>query len=99
MKQVLTLNHKAYTYDQIAAGNFDRHRLSDFEKSTLLFCRDWLNGKPSFELHTSGSTGAPKKITIQREQMKASAWLTINALGLTAGDTALVCIDTAYIGG
>ena len=99
MKQVLTLNHKAYTYDQISAGNFDSHPLSDFEKNTLHFCGDWLNGKASFELHTSGSTGAPKKITIQREQMKASASLTTNALGLTAGDTALVCIDTAYIGG
>src|SRR5690606_36061601 len=90
---------KVYSYDQISSGDFDLNRLSDFEKSTLIFCKDWLNGKKEFELQTSGSTGIPKKINIYREQMKASAWQTINKLGLSAGDAALVCIDTAYIGG
>lgn len=99
MKRVLKINQKVYSYDQISSGDFDLNRLSDFEKSTLIFCKDWLNGKKDFELQTSGSTGIPKKINIYREQMKASAWQTINKLGLSAGDAALVCIDTAYIGG
>lgn len=99
MKRVLILNQKEFSYDQISAGEFDRNLLTEFERNTLLFCRDWLNGKGSFELQTSGSTGIPKKIKVLREQMKASAWLTINRLGLTSEDTALVCISTAYIGG
>lgn len=99
MKRSLFLNQNEFTYEQIFNGEFDHKQLSDFERSTLLFCKDWLNGKAFFELYTSGSTGTPKKIIITRYQMEVSARLTIRKLGLSPGDTAFVCLDTAYIGG
>lgn len=99
MKRVLLLNQKEFTYDQISNERFDYEGLSDFEKDTLIFCKDWLNGKEFFELHTSGSTGTPKKIIITRHQMVASARLTIKKLSLSPGDAAFVCLDTAYVGG
>lgn len=99
MKRVLILNNKRFSYDQISNDEFNVGLLSDFEKNTLFFCKEWLRGRKVFELQTSGSTGIPKKILIDRHQMVASARLTIDKLGLSAGDTALVCIDTAYIGG
>src|SRR6202008_4098959 len=73
--------------------------LSSYSQSVLNFCKDWLNGQSNFTLHTSGSTGKPKEIVITRAQMKASAWLTINAFNLSSKDKALVAINTAYIGG
>ncbi len=72
---------------------------SEFEKSAFQFCKEWLSGKESFILHTSGSTGVPKKITVSRQQLKASANLTTAALGLQKNNTSLVCLDTRYIAG
>jgi O-succinylbenzoic acid--CoA ligase len=70
-----------------------------FEQTTFAFIRRWMTGENNFEIHTSGSTGAPKKIIITRQQMEASAKLTAAALGLRAGYRALICLDTRYIAG
>jgi len=72
---------------------------NDFENDTFTFIRDWLTGKDSFEIETSGSTGPPKKIKITRSQMMASAGLTQQALGLQAGYTSLLCLSPRYIAG
>jgi o-succinylbenzoate---CoA ligase len=72
---------------------------SQFEKSVLAFCHEWLQGKDSFTLSTSGSTGTPKQITITRNQLKASALLTANKIGLHQNDTSLICLDVRYIAG
>src|SRR5690349_16562178 len=72
---------------------------SSFEDHTFAFIRDWLSGQETFTIHTSGSTGTPKPISVTRAQMIASARLSAQALGLEQNFTALVCIDTRYIGG
>jgi o-succinylbenzoate---CoA ligase len=72
---------------------------SPFEDHTFAFIRDWLSGQETFTIHTSGSTGTPKPISVTRAQMIASARLSAQALGLEQNFTALVCIDTRYIGG
>ena len=63
------------------------------------FLRRWHAEQQTFTLRTSGSTGDPKAITLTRTQMEASARMTGAALGLTAGDSALVCLSTDYIAG
>lgn len=95
--QTIVINGTKYTYDQVA--NHDIAPTTDFEKSTLSFCRAWLNGDQSFPQETSGSTGTPKQIEITRDQMISSARMTAKALGLKQHDTALVCLDTKYIAG
>jgi O-succinylbenzoic acid--CoA ligase len=50
-------------------------------------------------VHTSGSTGIPKEITIPKEWMKRSAELTCEYLSLRTGMKALLCIPSRYIGG
>ncbi|PRY37652.1 O-succinylbenzoic acid--CoA ligase [Spirosoma oryzae] len=72
---------------------------TDYEAHTQQFCRAWQSGQETFTLHTSGSTGTPKPIELTRAQMRASAQLTGQALGLQAGDSALVCLNTRYIAG
>jgi len=73
--------------------------LPHFGKSPLDFCHEWLNGNATFMLQTSGSTGIPKKISVTRNQLKASARLTAKAIGLQQNDTSLICLDTRYIAG
>ncbi len=63
------------------------------------FCCLYLSGQQDFVLHTSGSTGQPKPIHLTRAQMQASAWMTQKALNLQAGQSALVCLNVAYIAG
>ena len=93
----LLLNNKLFSYELIKSGKYEAS--TPFEKSTLLFCQQWLNGQQVFEQKTSGSTGKPKLIKITRAQMKASAKQTVEALGLKANNVVFVCINTAYIGG
>lgn len=97
-KPWVNLNGIIYNLDQLKSGSF-KSNLNSFELSTLNFCHDWLTGRQEFQLQTSGSTGAPKIITITRKQMEASASLTIKALKLRPDYTALVCLDTKYIAG
>lgn len=94
---VLLLNNKSFTYEQIKAGKYKVD--SAFEERTLSFCNLWLNGQKEFEQKTSGSTGPPKLIKIRRKQMLISAQQTVDALNLNPNDVALVCLDSAYIGG
>jgi O-succinylbenzoic acid--CoA ligase len=94
----IKVNERIHSLDELKEPLLGSE-LSDFEKSTLKFCHDWLNGQQEFHIHTSGSTGAPKSIALLRTQMEASAKQTIDSLNLKAGETALVCLDTKYIGG
>jgi o-succinylbenzoate---CoA ligase len=69
------------------------------QRAALDFCRRWLSDADEFVVATSGSTGAPKPISLRREQMVASARATGEALGLVAGMRALVCLPVRYIAG
>lgn len=95
--QSIVINGTAYSYDQVARDAVSPS--TDFERSTLSFCRAWLNGEKSFQQETSGSTGIPKQIEITRSQMITSARMTEKALGLKPHATSLVCLDTKYIAG
>lgn len=93
----LMLNGAAYSIFQLISEEIPVH--SEFERSTISFCQQWVKGNSSFVLKTSGSTGEPKTIELRREQMISSAQKTAQALGLDAGMNALVCLDTKYIAG
>ncbi|MCH7612188.1 MAG: AMP-binding protein [Candidatus Marinimicrobia bacterium] len=63
------------------------------------FISEWLNPGETMELQTSGSTGEPKIITVQKEWMRNSAKLTGKTFGLKEGNTALLCMPMKYIAG
>ena len=50
-------------------------------------------------VHTSGSTGEPKPMWVEKRRMEASARMTCDFLGLKEGDTALLCLPMDYIAG
>ncbi|MEO8590464.1 MAG: AMP-binding protein [Flavobacteriales bacterium] len=58
-----------------------------------------LVGKAPLPVRTSGTTGVPKRIDIQREDLVASAELTATTFGLKRGDRALLCLPCEFIAG
>ncbi len=91
------LNGRQISFADIRSGLVNGD--TPFEKATLTFCRQWLNGQEIFTIKTSGSTGKPKSISVSRNQMQASARQTIRFFNITQQDTLLVCLPTAYIAG
>lgn len=71
----------------------------DFARAAFSFCRDWLNGEQSFSQSTSGSTGAPKQISITRKQMEASAKGTGDFFKTDPNSKLLCCLNPTYIAG
>jgi len=84
--------------EEVAASALDA-AASEQVNAVREFAQAWRRGDDDFVVQTSGSTGAPKAITLRRRQLIASAHATGAALGLTAGMTALVCLPVRYIAG
>jgi len=74
-------------------------KLDTLERDVISFMVDWLSGKEIFKIKTSGSTGRPTVITIHRDQMMASAEMTLNYLNVKKGRKALLCLHPSYIAG
>ncbi len=60
---------------------------------------EWMNDEKQMVFHTSGSTGSPKKIEVNKRNIKNSIELTRKSFGLEEGDTALLCLPVNYIAG
>ena len=63
------------------------------------FLEEWNNDSPYVEVKTSGSTGEPKRMMVEKKRMLNSARITCDFLGLHEGDTALLCMSLDYIAG
>jgi O-succinylbenzoic acid--CoA ligase len=79
-------------YDFIKEGE-------DFEKITGEFILDWFNSNSFISVTTSGTTGAPKKIKIDKQAMVFSALATAEFFDLKATNRVLNCLSTNYIAG
>ena len=63
------------------------------------FLEEWRDESPYVRVQTSGSTGAPKQMLVEKRRMLVSARRTNDFLGLQPGDTALLCMSLDYIAG
>jgi o-succinylbenzoate---CoA ligase len=71
----------------------------EFEKELGEFLLDWLDDKETIQLTTSGTTGAPKIITINKQAMVHSAVATGDFFNLQPQNKALLCLSPRYIAG
>ena len=63
------------------------------------FLKEWNSDSPYVRVQTSGSTGEPKAMLVEKRRMLASARRTNDFLGLKVGDSALLCMSLDYIAG
>ncbi|MGO4905155.1 AMP-binding protein [Flavobacterium sp. W20_MBD1_R3] len=71
----------------------------EYEKAVGDFILDWFDNKSYLEMNTSGTTGVPKLIRIEKQAMVNSAIATGDFFDLQPGDKALHCLPTKYIAG
>ena len=71
----------------------------DFEKPVGDFLLDWFDSKNFIEMETSGTTGAPKMISVSKQAMVDSALATGDFFDLQPGDKALQCLPVKYVAG
>lgn len=96
----IILNNKHHSFEAIRMHGTDLLAEADaLHKPSFTLTQQWLRGDSEFVFFTSGSTGIPKKNTLFREQLIASAQSTIDTLGLQSDEHILVCMNTQFIGG
>lgn len=70
-----------------------------YEREIGAFIIDWFDVKETIKVKTSGSTGVPKTILLQKKAMIASAESTGIYFNLQAKQSALLCLSASYIAG
>lgn len=71
----------------------------DFEKPVGHFLLDWFDDRDYIEMNTSGTTGKPKTIRVDKQAMVNSALATGDFFDLSPGNKALQCLPVKYIAG
>jgi O-succinylbenzoic acid--CoA ligase len=71
----------------------------DYERSVGHFLLDWFDHSPVIEMQTSGTTGTPKIITVEKQSMVNSALATGDFFDLHPGNKVLHCLPTKYVAG
>lgn len=94
------LNGFSFTKDDLlrVAYSFIKEG-ENYEKPLGIFILDWFDAKPYLEMNTSGSTGAPKNIRVDKQAMVNSALATGDFFDLQPGQKVLHCLPTEYVAG
>ncbi|MCJ7465695.1 MAG: AMP-binding protein [Maribacter sp.] len=94
------LNGHAYSQEELKEVAYSLVKEGEpYEKEIGDFLLDWGNEASGLEVKTSGSTGVPKPISLEKWQMFNSAKATGEYFDLKAGNSALHCLPTQYIAG
>ena len=83
----------------LALANDFINESEGFERITGEFLIDWFNSDSFITVTTSGTTGSPKKIQIDKQAMVFSALATAEYFDLKPGNLVLNCLSTNYIAG
>lgn len=94
------LNGISYTSEELKEVGYSLIKEGEeYEIAIGDFLLDWLSEAATVEVRTSGSTGVPKRIQLQKQQMQNSAEATATFFGLKEGTKALNCLPSGYISG
>lgn len=63
------------------------------------FIKEFEDAEQCLAVQTSGSTGVPKRILVEKNRMRGSAQRTLDSIGLRSGAVALICLPMQYIAG
>ena len=93
-------NGLSYTRDELIPFiNELKNEGSQYEQEFASFLLEWFSDSEIIITNTSGSTGSPKAIQLEKTKMMASARATGAALHLGEKTEALLCLSTNFIAG
>lgn len=95
----LIVQGRAYTKNELLTTSNNLLHSSSWEYDFWQFVRAWLAPTPYVEVQTSGSTGQPKTILLEKSKMLQSAQMTCEYFALDQGQKALLCMSPKHIGG
>lgn len=101
---------KIHTRFRLNGLYFDREELyevaysfikegKEYERVAGDFLLDWLNDKSHIRVKTSGATGQPKWIWLQKQRMVNSAIASGDFFEISVGDSAFHCLPADFIAG
>lgn len=98
----LTIDSESYQGDELAS--FALSKLASFsaepwEYGIYSFIIDWISEKETMIVNTSGSTGEPRKMEVEKEKMIKSAEMTARFFNYKKGSKAILCLPTDFIAG
>jgi O-succinylbenzoic acid--CoA ligase len=94
------LNGRSYSIETLKAQAYEFIKEGEpYEEAVGSFLLDWLNDSKYVTVNTSGSTGSPKPIKIQKWHMVHSARATGSHFKLPEKTTALLCLPAYFIAG
>lgn len=77
----------------------DRAIIYNADDNVKMFLDEWHNNNNYVNAHTSGSTGAPKKICLTKKDMEKSAIATCSYFGITEKSILVLPLSPNYIAG
>lgn len=100
--QIVQIHGKCYTVDKLKL--FCKEKIGDpqvenWEKEIYLFLAELFSSSQTINVSTSGSTGLPKKIVLQKKHLIASAKTTLSFFDLKKDDSIWLCLPVKYIAG
>ncbi|MBC8320003.1 MAG: AMP-binding protein [Bacteroidetes bacterium] len=100
--QYIQILGKYYTVDDLrilCKEKISNSQTQTWEREIYFFLQDWFSSSDCITAKTSGSTGSPKKISLRKEHMIASAVATLAFFDLKEDDNAWLCLPVNYIAG
>jgi O-succinylbenzoic acid--CoA ligase len=103
-------HHQVHNHFKLNGHHFNGTELSSiaysyikegdlYEKAIGEFLLDWFDNNDFIEMTTSGSTGLPKQVRLQKQAMILSALATGDFFDLEPGNSALLCVPVKFIAG
>lgn len=101
-KQTLTIQGKTFFPSDFRSATSSVDWLG--ESTPILgdlarFLNDWFDSSEEITIHTSGSTGIPNALSVQKKYMMESACITCRFFGLQPLEKALLCLPMGFIAG
>lgn len=94
------LNGTSFNHDELKEVAYSLVKEGEaYEQVAGNFLLDWLDAKDYIFVSTSGTTGLPKMIKLEKSAMVNSAIMTGDYFKIQSGDKALHCLPSRYISG